>query len=284
MKPTIRNKLLAGFSGVLLLMAGVSAIGIYALFSLRHSAQDATRVGGQLNSVALEIQVHNLEAQRRVKGYLADVRKIGAKKAREMYLDEADFEIHEIKSLADRAVSISPDAEKHAKFVNIVTSAAAYEKALSRAVAVSEKAASEKGGFGAESAAANAAYDASAEQLHEDAEDGEAAGRDAAQTSQDDIARTSRRAAWLSIGVSLLGLLLGITMSYNLARAILTPVNHLKDVAENVSMGNLEVSVRRYSEDEIGDLADSFSRMVAAVKYFRLEMEGMESAAPGQNL
>lgn len=283
MKPTIRNKLLAGFSGVLLLMAAVSAIGIYALFSLRHSAQDATLVGGQLNSVALEIQVHNLEAQRRVRGYLADVRKIGAQKAREMYLDEAAFEIHEIKSLADRAVSISPDAEKRGKFANIVTSAAAYEKALSRAVTASEKAAAEKGNSAADAAAANAAYDASAEQLHEDAEDGEAAGRDAAQTSQDDIARTSRRAAWLSIGVSLLGLLLGITMSYTLARAILTPVNHLKDVAENVSMGNLEVSVRRYSEDEIGDLADSFSRMVAAVKYFRLEMEGMESAVPGQN-
>ncbi len=68
MKPTIRNKLLAGFSGVLLLMAAVSAIGIYAQLSLRHSAQDATRIGGQLNSVALEIQVHNLEAQRRFRG------------------------------------------------------------------------------------------------------------------------------------------------------------------------------------------------------------------------
>jgi methyl-accepting chemotaxis protein len=246
MKPTIRNKLTGGFSGVLLLMAVVSAIGIFALFSLRHSAQDATRVGGQLNSVALEIQVHNLEAQRRIKGYLTDVTKVGAKRAREMYLDEAAFEIHEIGSLADRAVSIAPDAEKRGKFQEIVSG--------------------------------------SAEQLHEDAEDGEAAGRDASQTSQDDIVRTSRRAVWLSVGVSLLGLLLGITMSYTLSRAILTPVNHLKDVAENVSLGNLEVSVRRYSEDEIGDLADSFSRMVAAVKYFRLEMESMEGSAQGHIL
>jgi methyl-accepting chemotaxis protein len=279
MKPTIRNKLAGGFSGVLLLMAVVSAIGIFALFSLRHSAQDATRVGGQLNSVALEIQVHNLEAQRRIKGYLTDVKKVGAKRAREMYLDEAAFEIHEIGSLADRAVSIAPDAEKRGKFQKIVSGAAAYEKALSRAVDAAEKGDSET-----EAAAAYAAYDKSAEQLHEDAEDGEAAGRDAAQTSQDDIARTSQRAVWLSGGVSLLGLLLGITMSYTLARAILTPVNHLKDVAENVSLGNLEVSVRRYSEDEIGDLADSFSRMVAAVKYFRQEMETMESAAPGTSL
>jgi methyl-accepting chemotaxis protein len=274
MKPTIRNKLVAGFSGVLLLMAIVAGIGIYALFSLRHSAQDATRIGGQLNAVALEIQVHNLEAQRRIKGYLADVKTVGAQRAREMYLDEAAFEINEIATLADRAVKIAPDAEKRAKFNKIVLSAAVYQKALSRAVDDAENKKPE-----AEALAANAAYDASAEQLHENAEDGEAAGRDAAQTSQDDITRTSQRAVWLSIGISLFGMAVGITMSYMLAQAILTPVDHLKQVAENVSMGNLEVSVRRYSEDEIGDLADSFSRMVAAVKYFRLEMEGMETSA-----
>jgi CHASE3 domain sensor protein len=139
MKPTIRNKLLAGFSGVLLLMAVVAGIGIYSVFKLRHSAQDATRIGGQLNSVALEIQVHNLEAQRRIKGYLADVKKIGAQQARDTYLDEASFEIHEIASLADRAVRIAPDAEKRAKFQKIASSVGAYEKAVTQAVEAAEK-------------------------------------------------------------------------------------------------------------------------------------------------
>jgi len=273
MKPTIRNKLLAGFSGVLVLMAAVAGIGIYSVFSLRHSAQDATRIGGQLNAVAIEIQVHNLEARRRIESYLTDVKTIGPGPAREMYLDEADFEIHEIETLSDRAVKIAPDAEKRGKFQKIVTSLGEYEKALGQAVA-----AAEAGKPAAEIAAANAEYKEAAEQLHENAEDGEAAGRDAAQTSQEDIVRTSARAVWLSIGVSLLGLLLGLTMSYLLARAILTPVDHLKDVAENVSLGNLEVAVRRYSNDEIGDLADSFGRMVAAVKYFRLEMETLEES------
>jgi hypothetical protein len=32
-------------------------------------------------------------------------------------------------------------------------------------------------------------------------------------------------------------------------------------------------AVRRYSDDEIGDLADSFSRMVTAVKFFWSEAE-----------
>ena len=275
MKPTIRNKLLAGFSGVLVLMATVAGIGLYSVFSLRRSAQDATRVGGQLNTVALEIQVHNLEAQRRIKGYLDEVTKIGVQSAKETYLDEALFEIHEIETLANRAVRIAPDAEKRAKFERVVASLTAYQQALNQAIESAEH------GKPDDMAAAKAAYTMSAEQLHENAEDGEAAGRDAAQTSQNDIARTSTQAVWLSVGVSLLGLVLGITMSYVLAHAILTPVDHLKDVAENVSLGNLEVVVRRYSEDEIGDLADSFSRMVAAVKYFRTEMESMEVGQPG---
>jgi methyl-accepting chemotaxis protein len=275
MKPTIRNKLLAGFSIVLLLMALVSAIGIYSLVRLRHSAQDATRIGGRLNAVALEIQVHNLEAQRRIKDYLRDVGTAGPQRAREMYLDEAAFEISEIETLADRAVSIAPDADKRAKFGKIAVSAGLYEKALNGTVEAVEKNRPKT-----EALAANAAYDASAEQLHENAEDGEVAGREAAQASQDDITSTSKKAVWFTIGISLFGLVAGVTMSYTLARAILIPVDHLREVAEKVSLGELDVSVRRYSEDEIGDLADSFSRMVAAVKYFRMEMEDIEAAAP----
>ena len=75
------------------------------------------------------------------------------------------------------------------------------------------------------------------------------------------------------------GLVLAVIMSITLSRAILIPVGHLKDVAENVSLGNLNMSVRRYSDDEIGDLADSFSRMVTAVKFFRSEAEAVEAEA-----
>ena len=192
MKPTIRNKLLAGFSGVLLLMAGVSGIGIYAVFSLRHSAQDATRIGGQLNAIALEIQVHNLEAQRRIKGYLTDVKKLGAQQARDMYLDETSFETHEIESLADRAVGIAPNAEKREKFQKVVSSGAAYEKALDRAVEAVETGKPES-----EVVAANAAYDASAERIARKCRGRRGCRADAAQTSQDDITVISKRAVWL---------------------------------------------------------------------------------------
>jgi methyl-accepting chemotaxis protein len=281
MKATIRNKLVLGFCGVLVLLGLVAAIGMYAVFSLRHSAQDATRIGGRLNAVALEIQVHNLEAQRRVRSYLLEVKSLGPEKAREQYLDEANFEISAIESLGTKAVATAPDEEKRAKFQKIVDGVAVYKSALAATVKAAEKDPASE-----ETAAARAIYEGAADQLHDDAEDGEVAGRDASQDSQDDIDRTSKRSIGLAIGISLLGMLLGIGMSYKLSRAILLPVEHLKDVAENISLGNLEIAVRRYSDDEIGDLADSFSRMVTAVKFFRLEAETVQSeiGEPGDHL
>jgi methyl-accepting chemotaxis protein len=272
MKATIRNKLVWGFSGVLLLLASVAAIGTYAAFSLRHSAQDATRIGGRLNAMALEIQVHTLEAQRRVKSYLLEVKSLGPEKAREQYLDEADFEIAAIDSLAAKAVGIAPTADKREKFQKIVEQTGVYKTALAVRIGGAEK----DPGSGP-TAASKAAYDQAAEQLHDDAEDGEVAGREASQASQIDIDVTSSRAVRLTIAVSLIGILLGAIMSYTLSRAILVPVEHLKDVAENVSLGNLGIAVRRYSDDEIGDLADSFSRMVTAVKFFRMEAEEVQN-------
>jgi len=237
MKGTIRNKLVAGFSGVLVLMAAVAVIGGYAVFSLRHDANDATRVGARLNALALEIQVYNLEAARRVKSYLAQTGTPGAEKKRRMYLEEATFEINEIRSLAAKAIAIAPTRETRAKFTKIAEASTQFGQALERAVDAN------KAGADSESAkAATDAYEDAAEQLHESAEDGEVVGHDASQTSLEAIDRTSSRSVALVVGISLLGLVLGIIVSYKLSRAILIPVDHLKDVAENVSLGNLDIA------------------------------------------
>jgi methyl-accepting chemotaxis protein len=265
MKPTIKNKLAAGFGAVLFLMGTVAAIGIYAVVSLRASALETARVGDRLDSISLEIQVHNLEAQRKIKGYLTEFSQLGAEKARETYLDEAEFEINEIGSLAAKGVKIAPTEDKRAKFQLIADAAVSYAATLEEVVQAAEK----DGLAGGNTSIV--AYDTAAERLNQSAEDGEMVGRDASQSSLESIERTSKRSVNLVIGISGLGLLLGIVVSYKLARAILVPVEHLKSVAESVSLGEMDVTVHRYSEDEIGDLADSFSRMVTAVKFFRLE-------------
>jgi len=271
MKPTIRNKLIWGYSCLLVLMSAVAAIGAWSLFSLKRDAHDATAIGGRLNSIAIEIQVHNLEAQRRVRGYLADIGKIGPAKARETYLEEADFEINEMETLSAKAVAISPTAEKRARFAKIAASLTIYKQALDKTIKSAEA--------GALDTAAEAQYELAADKLHENAEDGEVAGRDASDSSEANIERTSTRAVFLAVGISLVGLVAGIIMSITLLHAILRPVDHLKEVAENVSMGNLQMEVRRYSDDEIGDLSDSFSRMLIAVRYFRMEAEAVQAEA-----
>jgi HAMP domain-containing protein len=151
-----------------------------------------------------------------------------------------------------------------------------YTQALTNAVNASKGAHS-----GTEAAAALSRYEQTGEQLHEAAEDGEIAGREVAQTYQEQIERTSKRSVELVIGISIAGLVLALAVSLMLANAILTPVGHLRDVAESVSLGNLDIAVRRYSEDEIGDLADSFGRMVTAVKFFRMEMEEAQASPRG---
>lgn len=265
MKGTIRNKLTAGFSGVLVLMATVAFIGGYAVFSLRHDANDATRVGARLNSLALEIQIHDLEASRRVNNYLAQTGTAAGDKKRKMYLEEAKFEINEIQTLASKAVEIAPTSASRLKFSKIMEASAQFGDAIEKVVTATDDSVAAKD--------AKSAYEDAADELHESAEDGEEVGQDASQVSLEAIDRTSSRSVALVIGISVLGLILGITVSYKLARAILIPVDHLKEVAENVSLGNLDMSVHRYSDDEIGDLADSFSRMVIAVKFFRMEAQ-----------
>jgi len=266
MKGTIRNKLTAGFSGVLILMAIVALIGGYAVFTLRRDANDATRVGARLNSLALEIQIHDLEASRKVNNYLAQTGTAGRDKKRKMYLEEAKFEINEIQTLASKALEIAPTSTSRVKFAKIMEASAQFADAVEKVVAATNA-------EGIDVKDAKAAYEDAADELHESAEDGEVVGHDASQTSLEAIDRTSSRSVALVVGISALGLILGITVSYKLARAILIPVDHLKEVAENVSLGNLDMSVHRYSDDEIGDLADSFSRMVTAVKFFRMEAQ-----------
>lgn len=265
-KPTIANKLRWGAAGVIALVATLSGIGGYAVSTLRNGAFDATRVGGRLNAVSLEIQVHNLEAQRRVKNYLEAVPKLGPEKAREEFLDEAQFEIHEIETLAAKAVTLAPTAEKRAKFEKIAVSVKTFEQSLDAVVAANSPASVE-------------AYEAAAEQLHENAEDGEVAGRESSQKSLQDITRIGDRSMAFQWGISIFGLLCAMVAGKLFSMAILGPVEHLKEVAENVSLGNLDIEVRRFSNDELGDLADSFSRMVTAVKFFRFEVEELQEEA-----
>lgn len=70
----------------------------------------------------------------------------------------------------------------------------------------------------------------------------------------------------------ILALLLGVLSvlaAFLVARPLVQPLQNLRDATERISKGDFAIEMKSYPPDEIGELADSFERMVAAIKFFR---------------
>jgi HAMP domain-containing protein len=70
------------------------------------------------------------------------------------------------------------------------------------------------------------------------------------------------------VGLSIVGFLIAGGLGFWFAGTITRPILHLRNVADSVSTGTMDdVEVNINSKDEIGDLADSFRRMVASIRF-----------------
>ncbi|HEY8490005.1 MAG TPA: HAMP domain-containing protein, partial [Dehalococcoidia bacterium] len=79
--------------------------------------------------------------------------------------------------------------------------------------------------------------------------------------------------------ISVLAAVIAAVIGWAIARAIVKPVRQLTQVAERISLGDVDVNVPKASNDEIGDLAESFGRMVTAVKFLKMEAEAASEEA-----
>jgi HAMP domain-containing protein len=75
-------------------------------------------------------------------------------------------------------------------------------------------------------------------------------------------------------GMRMLALLLPLVIavgvvSWLAARSLVRPLLELRAATERISRGDFDVQLDITSRDEIGQLADSFDRMIAAIKFFR---------------
>lgn len=66
--------------------------------------------------------------------------------------------------------------------------------------------------------------------------------------------------------ISLGGILASIGISYAISRSILIPVQKLVSASKELAMGNLNIRVRKTSDDELGELADGFNTMAYALR------------------
>lgn len=71
-------------------------------------------------------------------------------------------------------------------------------------------------------------------------------------------------------------LVLASAAAYLAAAVFMRPLRDLRSAADRISRGDFQVSLDIRSRDEIGELADSFERMIAAIKFFREQSQGRE--------
>ena len=90
-----------------------------------------------------------------------------------------------------------------------------------------------------------------------------------AKIDHDEATAPVRAARNRIIALALLVAGLVVVASIIAARALVRPLGELRVAADKISKGDFEVELDIRSGDEIGELADSFERMVAAIKYFR---------------
>lgn len=66
--------------------------------------------------------------------------------------------------------------------------------------------------------------------------------------------------------ISILVLLVGIFLARYMGRSISNPIESLTNTAEDISNGNLDLSVQKMTNDEIGDLSLAFEKMRLSLK------------------
>lgn len=87
-----------------------------------------------------------------------------------------------------------------------------------------------------------------------------------AQEAGKEAGATARNAKFILAGSILLAVLLSLGLGIFIARMIGKPVKILAEEAEKIAGGDLNVVVHHESGDEIGQLADSFRRMVSSLR------------------
>jgi len=67
-------------------------------------------------------------------------------------------------------------------------------------------------------------------------------------------------------GFTIAAAILGVALAWWVIRSVTRPVRRLVEVADNISMGDLDMPIEVTSRDEIGELQESIERMRVSLK------------------
>ncbi len=96
---------------------------------------------------------------------------------------------------------------------------------------------------------------------------------------EDSVDEQIDRALYPLIGRIALMILAGLVVSVFLARRILRPIRRLTDLADRMSLGDLDTPIGMESKDEIGELARSLERIRASLKAAMVRLAGKHTAS-----
>jgi methyl-accepting chemotaxis protein len=77
----------------------------------------------------------------------------------------------------------------------------------------------------------------------------------------EEAGRIQTRTLSLVAGFTIAAAILGVVLAWGITRSVTRPVRRLVEVADNISMGDLDMPVEVTSRDEIGELQESIERM-----------------------
>ncbi|MCL2498926.1 MAG: methyl-accepting chemotaxis protein [Defluviitaleaceae bacterium] len=100
---------------------------------------------------------------------------------------------------------------------------------------------------------------------------------------RDETATQATTYRTMFVVISVIIVLLSLVLSFVIAEMIRKPLMQLVDVAENVSKGNLNVNIDTKTQDEVGMLSLSFSRVVEVINNIVRELDLLSQADDAGN-
>lgn len=93
--------------------------------------------------------------------------------------------------------------------------------------------------------------------------------QEAMRRKADRASAIARRWYFITLGLALTLMSVGVAVEFSLSNAIVGPVRQLTDATTRVAAGDLDAAVPVQSADEIGALADGFNRMAERIRELR---------------
>jgi methyl-accepting chemotaxis protein len=101
---------------------------------------------------------------------------------------------------------------------------------------------------------------------------------DAANAKADSNDQLAQKALYIMIITIVVGIIIAVALGIVISRIISVPVNRMKDAANQLALGDVNVDIDVHTKDEIGSLADSMKEMIANT---RAQAQAAERIADG---